>query len=88
MIILDIIFEISDKNIIFLEKFKKSGDYIIPIILVLLGISYALITPYPFWATVLGGISLVVICIYLILIAYLYLRHRYLLWKISVRHEK
>ncbi|WP_254596183.1 hypothetical protein [Streptococcus pyogenes] len=81
MKILDIIFNLSDRKMIFLENVEKLGGYIVPFTLIILSVAYNFRHPYPIWAAVLGGISLIVIFIYFILIVYLYLRYRYLVWK-------
>ncbi|HEQ4590174.1 TPA: hypothetical protein VM006_000837 [Streptococcus pyogenes] len=81
MKILDIIFNLSDRKMIFLENVEKLGGYIVPFTLIILSVAYNFRYPYPIWAAVLGGISLIVIFIYFILIVYLYLRYRYLVWK-------
>lgn len=78
---LDIIFNLSDRKMIFLENVEKLGGYIVPFTLIFLSVAYNFRHPYPIWAAVLGGISLIVIFIYFILIVYLYLRYRYLVWK-------
>ncbi len=81
MKILDIIFNLYDRKMIFLENVEKLGGYIVPFTLIILSVAYNFRHPYPIWAAVLGGISLIVIFIYFILIVYLYLRYRYLVWK-------
>nr|WP_243406642.1 hypothetical protein [Streptococcus dysgalactiae] len=81
MKILDIIFNLSDRKMIFLENVEKLGGYIVPFSLIILSVAYNFRHPYPIWAAVLGGISLIVIFIYFILIVYLYLRYSYLVWK-------
>ncbi|QCK24866.1 Uncharacterised protein [Streptococcus pyogenes] len=78
---LDIIFNLSDRKMIFLENVENLGGYIVPFTLIILSVAYNFRHPYPIWAAVLGGISLIVIFIYFILIVYLYLRYRYLVWK-------
>lgn len=42
MKILNIIFKLSDKKVIFLDKIEKAGNHIAPLMLILLIISYAI----------------------------------------------
>ncbi|VGW08455.1 Uncharacterised protein [Streptococcus pyogenes] len=68
MKILDIIFNLSDRKMIFLENVEKLGGYIVPFTLIILSVAYNFRHPYPIWAAVLGGISLIVIFILFIYI--------------------
>lgn len=87
MKILETIFKISDKKIMYLDKIKRSVESIIPLILILLGVAYALTSSYPFFASILGGLSLIVIYLYLIILTFLYLYYRYLMRKKDIKNE-
>ncbi|WP_424555721.1 hypothetical protein [Streptococcus agalactiae] len=80
MRILNIIFKLSDKKIIFLDKIEKTGNYITPLMLILLSISYAIKNVNQTLTVLIGGFSLIVMSLYLILSVYQYLRRKYLLW--------
>lgn len=80
MRILNIIFKLSDKKIIFLDKIEKTGNYIGPLMLILLSISYAIKNVNQTLTVLIGSFSLIVMSLYLILIVYQYLRRKYLLW--------